>query len=206
MSNNGFWDDMSQVEALNKSPFLPAGESFTCWIDAVQCRQSKDPTKPAGTLWFIAEFTLLASTSVDHPVDAARSWICNATSTMGKPNVKSFVAAALGVDASNIPPALNERFPAVMSQVLGAGNPLSGSIVQVSTIQIMTKKNMPFTRHDWSPAATRNPSSARWEDLIRAPIATPPPGHWSANARHGWASDPSGLYLLNPATNKWEPR
>jgi hypothetical protein len=102
----------------------------------------------AGWDGFIVEMKILESKNPERLPGSVCSWMVKLgqADSPGMGNVKQFLSAALNCDMSQITEQLAEA--AVSPQ-----NPLKGTILQASAVNITTKQNRPFTKVKWFHAS-----------------------------------------------------
>jgi hypothetical protein len=115
--------------------------------------------------YFIVETTVLASSNAEIAVNGERSHVIDMSNVMGLPNVKAFVAAVSGVDASGTD--VNDQVAQYWSQQLGEhigfegicelicsdSNPLAEEEMDLECFMTKTKDGGDFTKHNWLPRA-----------------------------------------------------
>jgi len=143
--------------------------SFKVKLLAVKAILSQEDQSPL----FIVETKVLESSNDEIKIGSERSQVIDLTNVMGKPNMKSFIAAVSGVD-----PVAEDAAAKVCqfwSKKLGMDltfaqicdicvdektNPLEGTIMDLECVMIRTKPKQgrpeggEFTKHNWQPRDT----------------------------------------------------
>ena len=170
----GFFDDIGQVEAVGAgSNRLRPGSYPHLRITGCEVIQGFHGTR------FIASFDVVESSGPDAtPAGSSGDWsarIDGQWDKIGKGEVKTFVAAALGVD----PAAVDAK---TMAEVLNGK--LNGVSVQSDAFIKKTQGDNEITKHTWdrldgspAPAAAPPPPPA----AAAAPPAPFPPAGWTAH-------------------------
>lgn len=111
---------------------------------------------------FIIETEVLASDNDEIKVGAKRSQVIKMDGVMAFPNIKKFLAAVVGVDAT-VNDA-NEKIETAFAELVGRKlsiediaeyvvsdeNPLSDIELELECVNILTReKKQPFTQHNW---------------------------------------------------------
>ena len=94
---------------------------------------------------FIVELKVLESTSTERLPGSTCAWMVMITpDSPALGNIKQFLATVIGCEMSQI----DER---VAEAAVAQQQPLKGHIVRAAAVNIMTKKNQPFTKVKWLP-------------------------------------------------------
>ena len=175
----GFFDDMGQVEAVGAgSNRLRPGSYPHLVITGCQVVQGFHGTR------FIANFDVLESSGPDaHPAGSAGDWsarIDGQWDKIGKGEVKTFVAASLGIEPAAVDAA-------VMTKVLAGA--LDGIAMRSDAFEKSTKGGNAITKHTWdrldgAPCAAAPPPVPAAPSAA-APAVFPPAG-WTAHPTPGY--------------------
>lgn len=203
----------------NRLPYLEPGNYL------LEINACKEVNGQKGTS-FVVEFTILESDVASRPVGSEMSWVCGMAGgiDLQRQNIKAFLIAALGEDPG---PHTND----LLARVTGPANAFLGRTVKCFAQSNMSKpkpgfpNGTPYTRANWSsPTYAPGEAPPTLAALLAAPgvAAPPPPGYRQGpavggfppppppppppNPRAGWTASPDGAWLLNPATNQWEPK
>ena len=150
------YSDISEASVSRSGQYFKPG-NFLVKIEAVKEQESQKESK----IWFIIETKVLESDNPDVKVGGDYSQVIDTTNVMFLPNVKGFMAAVSGVEASS--ETINEEiekywegvmgeyvsFERVCELVASEGNPLQGIEIELQCVEIRTKDDRPFTRHIW---------------------------------------------------------
>lgn len=187
---------MNHATMSQKRPYLTEG-NYRVRID----RMLFKATRGKGDA-LIAEVTVVESDNPAHPVGSQRSWYQSfADKDIGGGAAREFTLAVLGYNPMGDPAS----FAAVdtetaLGQAVDVGNTFAGREVLVACMQIMTKRNTPFTKHAWSPVAAGGaPLAAAPTPAAPPPAAPPAPkGQWNGTMfvipgpNGTWIQDPNG--------------
>jgi len=158
----GFFDDISSIDpAGGGGNRLGAGHYKALRITGCSIAQGFHGTR------FVAEFDVLESTGPHAtPPGESGSWTARIDGTwakIGLGEVKSFVAAAMGVSPDDVAAVNALVTSALMRDVTEAGR-LDGKVVASDAFEKRTKAGQTMTKHTWLPG-----------DQAVSPAPTPPP-------------------------------
>lgn len=107
----------------------------------LECRANKSSITRDGRAFFVAEFTILSSTSPDRPVGTVMSWMVMLDKNLetGLGNIKQYVSSLYGL-------AEHEVDEAGVEALVAADNPGAGIKIRASATNITTRKGTPFTK------------------------------------------------------------
>lgn len=178
----GFFDDISSIDpAGGGGNRLGAGSYKALRITGCSIAQGFHGTR------FVAEFDVLESTGPHAtPPGESGSWTARIDGTwakIGLGEVKSFVAAALGVSPDDTAAVNALVTSALMRDVTDAGR-LDGKVVASDAFEKRTKGGQVMTKHTWLPGD---------QAQAPAPVGAPPPPVPPAVAfpPAGWTLHPS---------------
>lgn len=179
----GFFDDISSIDpAGGGGNRLGAGHYKALRITGCSIAQGFHGTR------FVAEFDVLESTGPSAtPPGESGSWTARIDGTwakIGLGEVKSFVAAAMGVSPDDVAAVNALVTSALMRDVTEAGR-LDGKVVASDAFEKRTKAGQTMTKHIWLPGD---------QAQAQAPTPTPPPPPVAAPAPFppaGWTLHPS---------------
>jgi len=133
------------AEVTGGSQYIQPGQ-HTLKVKSVTIRESK---KVADKTYFIAEFTVMESSSESHTAGSTATWLVD----MAKPtketaygNIKEFVIALLKCNADEVTFQLCD-------ELVGASQPGVGMCVLAEAWHKPTTTGGVFTRISWSPVA-----------------------------------------------------
>jgi hypothetical protein len=140
------FNEMADAQAQSRGIKIEEDGDFIVRVDAVKMEESNEDK----TLLYVAEYTIVESSSDDNPHGAERSWVQRPeqrrNTDMG--NIKVFVGSCEGIKEVNSAKMKPETFEASVSDA----QPYAGTILRLSTQMIITKgSKRPFCIHNWSP-------------------------------------------------------
>lgn len=175
---------------------------------ALESAKHNDGSGPTGNKAFIFEFKILESSNPELEPGAFRDRYQSLSGTefkgaapKQKQELTTVLCALMGFDpdTSAGQAAFKAAHPNLntLAKAVAAGDHNGREMILTTTVK-KTKKGEDFTIHSWAPVSGQAAPA-------QAPTPPPPPAP-AANPRAGWQVDPSGHYLLNPATNAWEAK
>lgn len=116
----------------------------------LECRANKTGTTREGRPFFVAEFTILASTNPERPVGTSVSFMVMLDKFLETAlgNVKGYVAALFDIPEVEVDEAGVE-------QLVAADNPGAGLKVRATASNTKTKKGGDFTKVEFNPYAKK---------------------------------------------------
>ncbi len=163
----GMWDKIKSATVTPSSDYFLSGENGAPGNYEVQITGLKTNDGQKG-LFAVIECTVISSNVKARPAGAKMAQLIKLTQEMGPINVKAFVGALLGFDASKCSAeATNEliveRFATLVDKrleideicaiVFSAGSPFEDQVMQCTARTITTKvSKQPFTKIEWTPA------------------------------------------------------
>lgn len=108
-------------------------------------------TSRKGTPLIVVEAEVLSTDVPSRPVGTRASWVVNMTQDAAASNIKSFIAAAIGINPGDQNRVDEEVTPDFVEQAFSDDNPLEGVKLRLQCSTIKTKAGTDFTRHMWSP-------------------------------------------------------
>lgn len=227
----GIFDKIGEAPVFEFGVYMPPDFDGEVQIESAIVK----PTFNKGDM-FICEFSLMTSNLADHPPGSKRSWLVKLIDpTTAMPNIKQLIFGIFAIEL-NTPAetSVNQRLSAFMPRVIGPENILAGMKAHLTTRATTTKKQTLFTRHQWTPPSTPNPS---FDAVFASPprYVAPPPAPPAYAAPPVYAAQPpayapppvyaapppaapppppaappvytpDGRYQLDPRTNSWIPR
>ena len=140
--------------------------------------------------FLIHEFMIVESDDPTRPVGTGASWLVKYGTDMTFPNFRAFLAAANGIDPGDEAAINREITDDVAELAVSESQPLRGSLIDVTVIEVQTKKGTPFSKHVWKPVLGQD--KPRIEPAaVAAPPPPPPPVVAKAFPPSGWAAHPS---------------
>lgn len=100
---------------------------------------------------FIVECEILESNNPDRPVGSKASQVINLKQDAAMGNIKGFLAAANGIhpgDTARVDAEIDED---VSEYAVSSDNPLAGTILNLSCVNVKTRAGGDFTLHHWDP-------------------------------------------------------
>lgn len=144
--------------------------------------------------FLIHEFMIVESDDPTRPVGTGASWLVKYGTDMTFPNFKAFLAAANGIDPGDQAGIEREITDEVAELAVSEAQPLRGMLVDVSVVEVTTKKGTPFSKHVWKPVSGQDKNPVR-EQVMAAKAPPPPPPVPAVVAKvwppSGWAAHPS---------------
>lgn len=98
------------------------------------------------TMFFAAEFDVLASNVDEVKVGSKRSWVANFKHKSTLSNIKHFLAAALDVEFDDVDEDVSKA-------CVDEDQPLKGVRVRAEAFNVKTKQNRDFTKVKWEHLA-----------------------------------------------------
>jgi len=151
----GLFSGMGDLEISKGRGYLPPGGVFK--VRVTRC--VIQPSMKGGHL-YVVEFEVLESNHPDVPAGAKRAWFNGMPGpfSIGKKNVKAFIAACLGVIPGD-KEAMDGVFiedgkdltESYCIESVGSDQPMTGVVLGLETVNIELKSGDDFTRHDWYP-------------------------------------------------------
>ena len=172
----GFFDDIGQVEAVGPgSNRLKVGSYPRLQITGCEVHQGFHGTR------FIASFDVIESSGPEAtPAGSSGDWsarIDGQWDKIGKGEVKTFVATAMGIQPDDVTSA-------VMTQVLGGS--LVGIVMASDAFAKNTKGGQTMVKHTWA-LAEGTPAAAPPPPPVPPTPAPFPPAGWTAHPTSpGW--------------------
>jgi hypothetical protein len=151
VSSNDPFAKVGDADARLNSVYPVAGVYPVLQVDAMKMITSRK-----GDDVFIAEFDVLESLCPDRPAGTRMSWAVNFRHDAAAGNVKSFIAAVMNSDASEVD-AESARY------ACSPENPCSGRLVRLEATETITKSGSPFTVCSFRPIP--DPQQAQAEAL-----------------------------------------
>ncbi len=152
----GHFDGIEKTELFEKGKYLTAGGIYDLEIKKLFVKTTRKKTTA-----FLAEFTVLAvkgseAAIKEHAIGSHATWFQNIDDTdVAYPALAEFMAGVLDIDLTD--PEQKEEFMSTLSNTLdeavGEDQIFQGDKVRVETYSKLTKKNLDFTVHKWSPLA-----------------------------------------------------
>lgn len=178
----GFFDDISSIDpAGGGGNRLSAGHYKALRITGCSIAQGFHGTR------FVAEFDVLESTGPHAtPPGESGSWTARIDGTwakIGLGEVKSFVAAAMGVSPDDVAAVNALVTSALMRDVTEAGR-LDGKVVASDAFEKRTKAGQTMTKHTWFPGDQAVGPAPVGPDAPPPPPAVPapfPPAGWAVH-------------------------
>jgi hypothetical protein len=150
----GLFDGIGEAELFERGKFLP-GDFFG--VLEVARTIAKETVKSG--VGFIVEFRVIETNMPDKvQIGSKVTWFQKMTDkTVAFPAIKAWAAACSGYQSHETEKIDAEVSPELTRVITHAtenpgDNDFTGCRVRVQTEQVKTKKNLDFTRHDWSPA------------------------------------------------------
>lgn len=137
----GIFSGIEDATVMQGGVYLLPGK-YTLRIEACKIGKSRK-----GEEFFVAEFTILSSSNAQRPVGSRCSWMVMRRFDSFLANVKGFIAAALSCTEDEVTSQVSEG-------IVGPEQPLTGSLIEAQAVEIMTKKNLPFTKTQFFSAET----------------------------------------------------
>lgn len=102
---------------------------------------------------FIVECEILESDCPDRKPGMRPSWVVNLKQDAALGNIKGFVAAANGIDPSNSAEVDEHVDEDACEIACSTDNPLKGTVMGLTCVNIKTREGNDFTLHKWLVAA-----------------------------------------------------
>ena len=126
--------------------FLPG--TYKVEVKSVKLKQSRKKDD-----LLIIETLVLESDNADRPAGSCPSQVINFKHDAALGNVKAFVAAGLGLDATKDEAEVNAQVTGdLCNQVCSDDQPFAGLVLNLSAVNIETREGNEFTIHNWSPS------------------------------------------------------
>jgi len=155
----GIFKGIDKAEVTGGSQYFLPGK-YKVKVDVVKLVQSR---KSLADL-FVVETTVIESNNIERPSGSRASQVIKMGEVMSLPNIKKFLGAAVGVDATSasandgIEKAFSDATGRRMSiedcaeYVVSAENPMGEIELRLECVEIETKRGTPFTKHNWMSA------------------------------------------------------
>lgn len=154
----GLFSKIEDAKVSKRGQFFKPG-NYRVEILAMKIVESQQN----GTPYCVIETKVLESNNDEIKVGDEKSEVIDMTNVMGKSNVKAFIAAVSGVEPTSAD--ANEQICKYWVKRLGQdvtleqicelavsdGNPLEGYKMELTCVEVPTKKDGVFTRHNWRP-------------------------------------------------------
>lgn len=161
--------------------FLPG----TYRVKIVACKSITTRAKDAA---FVIEATIVESSVPERAPGTKASQVINMKHDSAPGNIRAFLAAALNVDYKQVG---EEEAEAAVSDL----QPLAGTELFLTCVMTTTKKNTPFTLHQWSFASEPGVESQAAPRPPAVPVSSP------------WTVHPDNpAYEWNPQTREVRQR
>jgi hypothetical protein len=164
----GLFGEIKGKTGSNTGRYAKPGQ-YVARIDRVFVKTSQ---KGNGKIYVIVEWTALWSNVEGITAGMKRSWAVHMNGEwpdLALGNVADFIFAAyssmceaVGAPAPERDDVVNDEN--VETNVTGEANELGGAVLALECVQIETKKNTEFTRHDWSVPA----DLGKWLEAAKA--------------------------------------
>lgn len=137
---------MSIFKGIEKEKVVGGGQYITPGNYVLEVEEVKTfvSQKHRGRNYFVAEFSVLSTTSPDYSPGSRVSWLVNMDQDSALANVKGF-AMALDADMSE-----EDITQEGMDHLISSDNPAAGSKVKANAYTIKTKAGHDFTKLSWS--------------------------------------------------------
>lgn len=146
------WDGLENTETYERGNYMKPG-----FIGVVEITKTiLKETRAVGPA-FIAEMKVVKSNMDEHPPGQKVSWFQKLTDKdIAFPSIAEWAAAVGGVDPANkeaVKQLIAEELKQVMEEATDnpQDNAFIGQQVALETVQVTTKNDRLFTRHNWSP-------------------------------------------------------
>lgn len=142
---------------------------------------------------FVIEAEIVNSSVPERAPGTKASQVINMKHDSAPGNIRGFLAAALNVPYEQVG---EDEAEAAVSDL----QPLSGTEMHLTCVMTTTKRNTPFTLHQWSFASEPGPRPV----AVAAPVV---PGNGGARPVAQWVVHPQNpAYEYNPQTNEVRQR
>ena len=154
----GLFSNVAEADVTGGGVYFLPGQ-YTVRIEGVKTVRSQKNRKD----YWIVETTILESSNPERPSNSHASQVVDIGNVMGPVNIKAFVAAASGLDATQAD--VNDRLIDTWEELAGSRmsieeicelccdedtNPLGGLVMPLECQNIKTRGGGDFTKHFWS--------------------------------------------------------
>lgn len=134
---------MGLFTGIDKASYSENGVFFVPGNYVVEILKCKSGTTRKKVDFFLAEARILQSSNPDRPVGSRATWFVSIildTSALG--NIKNFIAVASDIDEKEVDDAGAEM-------VVSDAQPLNGTILRATAVNLKTRAGKDFTKVSW---------------------------------------------------------
>lgn len=139
---------MGLFTGIDKAQYFEGGKYITPGLFLVEIEKVKNDKTRKGRPFFVVEMKVLESSNLkDHPVGTSMSWMVMLDQDAALGNIKHFLTIACDVPENDVDEAL-------ATEACGEDNPLRGTKLRVSAVNILTREKKDFTKVKFFSADT----------------------------------------------------